>query len=353
MEHLSETRDTPMLGKPVLVVDPDRARACLLGGAIGDQLGYPEEFSTGPFDKQPPAVLPPYFSDDTQMTLFMAEGLVLSGTELGGQADALLRWYKTQAQLRSIPVREYGDLIDLEALHAGRAPGNTCMSACGALLRHRMSQGDELSPLARNDSAGCGAVMRAAPYGIACASRRMAVQLACRAGQLTHGHVRGWLPAGFLAGAVWGLVRGEDLGTALRCAEVLCAEEAGESDHPLLRVISTAIELGMSGDLKRLPKLGEGWVGDEALAFGVAGVCALYSSREHPDPEQTARVLWALAAHKGDSDSTAAIGGNLIGAMLGQRGLPPKWIARVELREVVEGLADQLVEFTHLASRPS
>jgi ADP-ribosylglycohydrolase len=46
--------------------------------------------------------------------------------------------------------------------------------------------------------------------------------------------------------------------------------------------------------------------------------------------------------HSGDSDSTGAIAGNLLGAALGAGSIPPRWLDTVELRSVIESVADDL-----------
>ncbi|MBB4856066.1 ADP-ribosylglycohydrolase [Mycobacteroides chelonae] len=46
--------------------------------------------------------------------------------------------------------------------------------------------------------------------------------------------------------------------------------------------------------------------------------------------------------HSGDSDSTGSIAGNILGAMWGQRALPPDWLEKLELREVITTVADDL-----------
>ena len=73
--------------------------------------------------------------------------------------------------------------------------------------------------------------------------------------------------------------------------------------------------------------------GEEALAIAVA--CALTC-------DDVAATLWRAARHSGDSDSTAAICGNLLGAERGLDSLPAAWVAQVELREVIDDLAAQL-----------
>jgi ADP-ribosylglycohydrolase len=78
-----------------------------------------------------------------------------------------------------------------------------------------------------------------------------------------------------------------------------------------------------------LGTLGEGWVAEEALAIGV--YCALVAR----DFEQG--VLLAVN-HSGDSDSTGAIAGNILGAVHGYNEIPAQWIDDLEMHEVIESL---------------
>jgi ADP-ribosylglycohydrolase len=79
-----------------------------------------------------------------------------------------------------------------------------------------------------------------------------------------------------------------------------------------------------------LPGLGQGWVAQEAL--GIALLCALAA-----DTPQEAII--AAVNHDGDSDSTGSICGNIVGAIHGVAGLPQDWVEQVELRDVIETLA--------------
>ncbi|GAB2794594.1 hypothetical protein GCM10027040_21070 [Halomonas shantousis] len=114
-------------------------------------------------------------TDDTQMTLLTAEGLLrgwvrgaIKGitTYPGVTAHAYLRWLQTQGEEPQHDIMigpnpfgwEPGWLIQQRALHDRRAPGHTCLSA----LREMPS----LGALARNNSKGCGGVMRVAPVGL-------------------------------------------------------------------------------------------------------------------------------------------------------------------------------------------
>jgi ADP-ribosylglycohydrolase len=80
--------------------------------------------------------------------------------------------------------------------------------------------------------------------------------------------------------------------------------------------------------------LGGGWVGEEALAI------ALYSALVAED--DFARAVRLAVNHSGDSDSTAAIAGNLVGLMVGVEGIPSAWLDGLELREEIEAVAADL-----------
>ena len=86
--------------------------------------------------------------------------------------------------------------------------------------------------------------------------------------------------------------------------------------------------------MEAVRRLGEGWISEEALA--VAVYCALCHSEK---PENALRLA---VNHDGDSDSTGAICGNIVGAYRGAGSLPVKWLRKLELGTVIESLADDL-----------
>ncbi|WP_390612398.1 ADP-ribosylglycohydrolase family protein [Tepidimonas fonticaldi] len=55
-------------------------------------------------------------------------------------------------------------------------------------------------------------------------------------------------------------------------------------------------------------------------------------------------VLLAIH-HDGDSDSTGAMAGNLLGTMGGVQAIPERWLARLELRDVITELAQDLYDY--------
>ena len=331
-----------------------RIRSVLLLGAVGDALGYPIEFTKGAaIDERsgPPEHLmrggryPAFVSDDTQMTFFTVEGLIrwhLARRERAELAAtpfllaAYQRWYATQRVIppSSTPARTVnkGKLLADPRLHARRAPGNTCLSALS--LSFTRSPGPGTVDDAANDSKGCGAVMRAAPFGLAASTREEAFRLARDAGALTHGHPSGYLSGAYLAALVFGLSRDESLMEAMRAADRLLAGERGAKETAA--AVNAARQLGAAGLPSRaaIEAYGGGWVGEEALAIGLACALGHRGSARH--------TLWTAVAHDGDSDSTGSIVGNLLGALNEDLGDAEEWSSEVEMYDLVDELAAHL-----------
>jgi ADP-ribosylglycohydrolase len=316
----------------------DRYRGCLLGGAVGDALGAGIEFlslaeirhSHGPAGVT--GYVPAYgrsgaITDDTQMTLFTAEGLLRDQQQPVGSRDpaaaiwsAYRRWLTTQS---GEPAAGGGWLSSQEFLRHGRAPGITCLTALHAGQPGMVSQ-------AVNNSKGCGGVMRVAPIGLAGGD---AFTLGCRAAALTHGHPSGYLAAGALALMVAELVRGRDLRSATDTA-ISRLERADRGDE-VTAALTAAVRAAALGPLSAdaIAILGEGWTAEEALA--IATHCALTATSFRSG------VLHAVN-HGGDSDSTGAICGNLLGAALGERAIDADLLAELEGRDVITQVSDDL-----------
>ncbi|WP_172202776.1 ADP-ribosylglycohydrolase family protein [Niveibacterium sp. COAC-50] len=337
----------------------ERYQGCLLGGAVGDALGAPIEFMHraeilrrfGPEGLT--EMVPAYgrvgaITDDTQMTLFTAEG-VLRGfvrESLRGLCHppsvihyAYLRWLHTQGYSlpRDMEFALSGWMMEQKALFSRRAPGMTCLDA--------LRKGTRIGKPAHNDSKGCGGVMRVAPIGmlfhaLSCSSpetraerRAHAFDLACEAAALTHGHPTGFLTAGVMAALVFELL--DDVSLPAAIAHVMPLLMARERHEETLAALNAAVALAESDVVPALAieQLGEGWIAEEALAIGV--YCALKA-------EDFESAVVMAVNHDGDSDSTGLIAGNLMGAIYGRSAIPERWLVPLELRSVIEEVADDL-----------
>ncbi|GAB7044831.1 MULTISPECIES: ADP-ribosylglycohydrolase family protein [Catenuloplanes] len=310
-----------------------RVRGCLLGGAVGDALGNPVEFERDPAvsDLQLSRDGLALITDDTQMTLFTVEGLLRSA---GGDVpksvyEAHLRWYDTQ-RLPGPP--EHADGLAAQPfLYAQRAPGNACL---GGLALGRM--GTFAQP-ANPNSKGCGSVMRSAPFGLfPSVSAADAFALAAECAVHTHGHPTGYLAAGTFAAIVRHLLDGDDVRTATeRAITLLTGYDAhGETLTALRRTLDTPYAPGNTG----IERIGLGWIAEEALAM------AVYAALVFEEPGRVRDALLVAVNHAGDSDSTGAICGNLLGARHGEEALPAAWVARLEGLDTITATADDLVE---------
>jgi ADP-ribosylglycohydrolase len=327
-----------------------RFAGCLLGGAVGDALGAPVEFSSMDEIRRSHGAggvtgyLRSYgrlgaVTDDTQMTLFTAEGLLRAEQRMRDRGlcnlDAALlrayqRWLSTQVGSSKVPWDpdfaggESGWLVTEPFLRHRRAPGSTCLSALSTPDAGRLER-----PV--NDSKGCGGVMRVAPVGLVACDP---FDVACRAAALTHGHPSGWISAGALAVIVATLTRGASLPVAVEAGqEAVAGHPKGREVVEALRAAVALAESPVTPGPEAVESLGAGWVGEEALAIAV--YCALSATSFR------AGVL-AAVNHSGDSDSTGAIAGNILGVHLGASAIPPGLTDELEGGEVIARVARDL-----------
>lgn len=321
-------------------------RACLLGGAIGDALGAPVEFMRlseirnmygrdGIVDLETPNGKA-YITDDTQMTIFTADGLIKSSLhssfsdkkdEMEQVYGSYQNWLNTQRH-SGFKVGGNGWITGISALYARRAPGLTCTGS----LKNNIPGSIE-NPV--NSSKGCGGVMRVAPAGLKYyKDSKKAFDVGARCAALTHGSPDAYLPAGIHSCIIANLIQGKSLDESVDIAMEILKEY---DDHEnVLNLMKKAIKYAHS-DIKSddaIRNLGEGWHGDEAMAI------ALYCVLKSPDDFENAIIL--SVNHDGDSDSTGAIVGNIMGAYLGEDAIPDKWKNSVELASELKLLAHDL-----------
>ncbi|MBQ2951575.1 MAG: ADP-ribosylglycohydrolase family protein [Prevotella sp.] len=341
----------------------DRIRGSLIGGAIGDALGYPVEFiysfegiqarygergitrldTKQHWLDETEQVGKAVLSDDTQMTLFTANGL-LNAKRKGillkyGICSAYIEWYLTQVGRWS---NKYKDcwIARVPELNKRRAPGNTCMSSLNSIYSGR-------EPM--NNSKGDGGVMRVAPIPLyALAEGRMTItdsdRLAGDAAEITHQHPLGYIPAALVAHIIYRLAENESpsrndfecyIHEGVEAIKALFPQYPYDANY-MGELASKAIELADNNksDVENVESIGGGWTGEEALAI------ALYCAVRHFDSFENALI--AAVNHAGDSDSTGAITGNILGAAIGYEAIPQFYKDDLEMHDLILHMADDL-----------
>lgn len=335
---------------------------CLLGGAVGDALGYPVEFL------QYDTILEVYgkygicaydrnnaqhkalISDDTQMTLFTANGLLLyeNARAMGEIAklprqyvkETYLDWLKTQ-QILDAKAKGVSWLLQVPQLYDLRAPGNTCLSALEEQSMDVEIEDYILHPM--NDSKGCGGVMRVAPVG--CLPWEDMEKMDWEAAQIaaiTHGHPLGYMTGAVLAHIVHRIIfPAEEKQTLnqiiLEAKDAVAALFAGNRYvDAMVTKIEQAVELSenLKEDVENIHTLGGGWVAEETLAI------AIYCALRYED--NFSEGVIAAVNHDGDSDSTGAVTGNILGAWLGNDSIDAQWKENLECYDILMEMAADL-----------
>ena len=342
----------------------NKIRGSITGGAIGDALGYPIEFvysfndicarygkeGITEFDMSYPWLeseeKKALFSDDTQMTLYTVEGLLEA--ERNGKpiaptvCNAYLAWYAHQAG-RKVKISYQSKLSEIEELNQNRAPGNTCLSALAAIHAGKEPQ---------NASKGCGGIMRVAPVGLYGAAHDWSpadtARLAGELAELTHLHPLSTYSSAALAVIVQLCASSEDtvdkemfkgiVDKSLKIVSDVYGADAAAMDE-FRKIVGNAMSLedDPQSDWQIIEdRIGEGWVAEETLAI------ALFSTLRHVD--DFTGCLISAVNHGGDSDSTGAVAGNIIGAILGDDAIPGKFKKEIQLRDLLLHAADDLAK---------
>ena len=332
-------------------------KGCIIGGAIGDALGAPIEFMSidqirsefgemGLTDYSEVYGRKGSITDDTQMTLFTTEGLILSKVRQEYQGDegvisagyhALLRWLYTQeTNLQNNLIQNHGTCSIVDGVLTGykelfslRAPGNSCLSS---LKTGRI--GTIGNPI--NNSKGCGGVMRMAPVGLAYDDSEKAFHFGCKLAALTHGHPTGYLAAGTFAALISLIISGNSLAEAID--DSILVLKSNKNHEETLRAIGNALH--MVGKHTPGPEviedIGAGWIAEEAL--GISLYCSLVAENDFK------KGVLLSVNHSGDSDSTGSITGNILGALYGIAVIPENWMSELELKDLIEETAGDLFD---------
>lgn len=339
----------------------DKIRGSLVGGAIGDAFGYPVEFVSSfeeirakyddngivEYDLSYPWLEERFdkaqFSDDTQMTLYTAEGLLEAQKDekpiIPMICNAYLAWFGPQVG-RKVNIAYKSEMAQIKELNQRRAPGNTCLTSLFSIYGGK-------DPM--NASKGCGGVMRVAPIGLFGASHSWDVYKTARiagdAAELTHLHPLSTYSSAGLAVLCQLCATNDDVNVQKfkEYVEQMLDTvskvygEASSAMEDFKKIIRTAVCLEDNSlrDWDVIENvLGGGWIAEETLAI------AIFSVLRHIDDFEGCMIC--AVNHGGDSDSTGAIAGNIIGAILGYDTIPNYFKDNIQLHELLLSVSDKL-----------
>jgi ADP-ribosylglycohydrolase len=189
--------------------------------------------------------------------------------------------------------------------------------------------------VAHNDSKGCGTIMRVAPVALM-VPRDQVRSIAIETSALTHGH-----PTGQLAAAAWAEMLAEvAAGSKLEeSAAATAAEyERLENGHETARAIRQALDAQRDGTPETVETLGGGWTAEEALSI------ALYACLAGKTFDEALQIA---VLHSGDSDSTGAIAGNMMGVINPMAALQHSWAPVIECADIITRLVRDYLRLEH------
>lgn len=269
--------------------------AILRGVALGDSIGYPLEFIGRPTNADFTGSLKASIlrvSDDTQMSMFLAEALFVTPGDINEEklTNAYLRWLKTQDFDPQIEEAKT-NLLAFPEMFASRAPGRTCMGSLTRLARTGVRP--------TNNSKGNGTVMRCLPIAWLAFQELGdfdAIRLSAMDARITHDHPFAAQCSALAATAGYYMLKGADFKPAFEDAMMTVAFRIGLDPY-----VQSLVTKALSGNRWNGSKLG-GWVAEEALALAIAANVRSNSFLE---------VIERASCIVGDSDTVAAIAGGL------------------------------------------
>lgn len=291
----------------------ERMRGCLLGLAVGDALGTSVEFARrgsftpltdmlggGPFHLKPGQ-----WTDDTSMALCLASSLVeRRGFDARDQMERYWDWY------RNGTFSSTGRCFDI---------GGTTLQA----LQRYKETGEPFSGSTDPYSAGNGSIMRLAPVALAYYPDREKIwHYTAESSRTTHGALECLDACRLLGDILYQALSGASK------ADVLLSTDPQRLASKKMQSIAR----GEYRDKTERDIRGTGYV-VEALE---AALWCFWTT-------DTFEGAILKAANLGDdADTTAAICGQVAGASYGERGIPPRWLELLALREEIGDLATKL-----------
>ena len=286
---------------------------CMIGTAVGDSLGARREGSSSIAEI---ADLAPRYTDDTALTIAVAESLVEQRDfHYWHMADRFLKHHEQE------PWRRYGHTI----------------SRVFRLMRHgQLGFGMIDRNLYPEGSFGNGAAMRVAPVGLLYHDDpRMLRDVAYNCAGITHSHELGLEGAALQACAVALAVLADP--QDIKQTEFLGTLRMFAKPGPYQEKLKTVIRLLELGAEKEevVARLG---TGGSALESVPTAIYAFLANRSFK-----AALIYAVSLG-GDADTIGAMTGAIAGACYGIGGIPSQWRETVENRDGIERLAKRLWE---------
>jgi ADP-ribosylglycohydrolase len=291
----------------------DRFKGCMLGAAIGDALGMPNE-STSPnlqkmrygyrraYKGHPNAGLQPgQFTDDTQL-------MILAGTLL---ADGRFNEDRYAEALRELYSRGGFRFLD-----------GSVSAACEHMIRDNPS-----SAGVKSTTAGCLAL--AIPFALAYPDLSEAVERAVRACNVTHTHPAAHAAVATLTVLIYYTINGS--GDAIRQAE----KKASVEDDVLGGRIRNALMLEREGVDAETAVLK---IGNDVSVFQTLPLAFFLISRYQHPPD----LLTVAANVGGNTDTIALVCGAYLGAGRSMESIPLDLLEVLEERQRIELLAQRL-----------
>ncbi len=337
----------------------NKSKGCLIGGAVGDAFGYPIEFMSRAEIEEEYGKdgLRDYvlsngvalITDDTQMTLFTAEGLLLWEKTRSKNADVKLEnccfkayrdWFFTQENDNENKRKHQSvtEIYSIPELHVRRAPGFTCTRA---LRSKKIGKID--NPI--NDSKGNGGLMRVSPVAIHFSPEKYPLyeimMMGAKTAAVTHGHPLGFISTAMLSGMLSLMIYNDvSLKDAISEAKEHTYRLFGNYDEikELMALIekAEALSFAQKNDVEAIFELGRSALAESTLAI------AIYCSLKYENNFEEAII--AAANFNGDSDTVAAVTGNIMGAHLGFNKIPKKYILPLQFKDLMLKFSEKLCE---------
>jgi len=286
---------------------------CLIGTAIGDSLGARR---AGSSEFAEVADLSPRYTDDTAMTIAVAESLIEHKEfHYWHMADRFLKKYEQE------PWRRYGHTLSrvFRLMRNGKL-------GFGMIDRGIYPEG----------SFGNGAPMRIAPVGLMYYDDpHMLRDIAYNCAGITHSHELGLEGAALQACSVALAVLADpqDVKVAEYLGMLRMFAKPGPYQEKLKTIIALLEESPTREDI--VAKLG---TGGSSLESVPTAIYTFLSTRSFKSA-----VIYAVSLG-GDADTIGAMTGAIAGACYGIEGIPSQWRETVENREYIEQLAKKLWE---------